>query len=120
MIIVVPKVHIDGKGGYQKLPDQMLEKEYLKVLSFVYEPKNGFVAICERLHKKEYQTYPVNEFGDRIGTIKKVVEMPGDIVPLRIEGLRVIKNTGLEDDPERQNYLKELHLFVKGELKENI
>lgn len=117
MIIVVPKVHLDGNGGYQTLTPEQLKKECLRVVSFIHDPQNGFVALCERLFEKTYYAKKTNEFGDTIGDTIRVNEKVGDIIPLRVQGLRIIKNTGLDDelDDERKHYLKELNLFLKGE-----
>lgn len=116
MIIVVPKVHLDGTGGHHRLSTEQLQKECLRVISFVYEPKNGFVALCERLFEKSYITRDTNEFGDVVGESKRITEKVGDIVPLRVQGLRILKNTGLEGelDDERRHYLKELNILLTG------
>lgn len=116
MIIVVPKVYIEGGGGYQKLTGEQLMKECLRVVSFVHDPHSGFVALCERLFEKTYYARKTNQFGDVIGDMMKINEKVGDIISLRIEGLRILKNTGLEGelDDERKHYLKELNILLTG------
>lgn len=117
MIIVIPKVYL--KDGYQTNSPEEIKKECLRVVSFVHDHKVGFVALCERLFEKTFYERKTNEFGDVIGDSRKVTEKVGDIIPLRIQGLRILKNTGLENelDDERELYLKELNLLLFGEKK---
>jgi len=109
MIKVIPKHLLDGGGGFHKGEPYEIERETMRLISVIHDGK-GYVAICERLGEV---TYAVQ---DEYLRSKKVVEKVGDIVPRRLETLRVLHGKETEFEKSEQiAYLKEMIMFMFGE-----
>lgn len=98
MILVTHKHFFRGYIGSKN----RIASETYRLISIVSSQSN-FYAICERLSD---EIVPNN---------CAVTKFKGDFESIDINNLRIIKNTDpIEDEMERQAYLKELNILVKG------
>lgn len=97
MMLVAAKYYLKHPTSKDKI-----DSETYRFISVVCDG-SSFYAICERLSD---EIVPDN---------CTVYNFKGDIISVKIENLKVIKNTDpVEDEMERQAYLKELNILVKG------
>ena len=109
MIKVIPKRLLDGGGGYHKGMPHEIESETMKLIT-VIKSESGYVAICERLGEI---THTVK---DEYGRKNEIVEKVGDIIPVRLETLRVLHGKESEFDKSEQiAYLREMLMFCFGD-----
>ncbi len=109
MIKVIPKHVLDGGGGHHKGMPHEIERETMNLISVIMG-ESGYVAICERLGEK---TYTVQ---DEYLRSKTITEKVGDIIPVRLETLRILHSKENEFDKSEQiAYLKEMIMFCFGD-----
>lgn len=109
MIKVIPKRLLDGGGGHNRGAPYEIERETMKLIT-VIKGDSEYVAICERLGEIKYTVR------DKYGIEREVIEKVGDIIPVTLNSIRIIRDKESDYDKSEQiAYLKEMIMFCFGD-----